>query len=135
MTSANLEVVRRSFDAFESKDMEAWTADWADDIVFDVSQYAPWAGEQKVYVGELEILGFFAEMMAGVRVLKVDVADISEVDADRVMALYTEYRQEPDAPEPHPLHVGIVYTLRDGRMARVQVHSDHESARRTAAQR
>ena len=40
----NVEVIRRSFDAFETKDMEAWTADWADDIEFDVSAYAPWTG-------------------------------------------------------------------------------------------
>lgn len=106
--------------------------DWAGDIVFDVSQYAPWTGEQKVYRGETEIITFFATMMAGVRVLKVDVADVSAVDDERVMALYTEMRQAPGETAPHPLHVGIVYTLRDGRMARVQVHSDHAAARRTA---
>ena len=71
-------------------------------------------------------------MMAGVRVLKVDVAEVSAVDDDRVIAIYTEMRQEPDAPEPHPLDVGIVYTLRDGKMARVEVHSSHAAARATA---
>jgi ketosteroid isomerase-like protein len=129
---ANVEVVRRSFDAFESKDMEAWTADWAEDIVFDVTHYEPWTGAQKVYRGELDVLAFFAEMMAGVRVLKVDVAELTEIDEHRVMALYTEYRQAPGDREPHDLHVGIVYTLRDGKIARVQVHSSHEAARRTA---
>jgi ketosteroid isomerase-like protein len=130
---ANVEVIRRSFDAFESKDVEAWVADWADDIVFEVSQYEPWTGEQKVYRGPTEILAFFGEMMAGVKVLKVDPARIEAVDDDRVIAVYTETRQEPGADAPHDLAVGIVYTLRDAKLIRVQVHSDHAAARRTAA--
>lgn len=68
----NVEVIRRSFDAFEAFDMERWTADWHADIQFDVSGYAPWQGERKHYRGAAEILEFFGTMMAGVRVLKVD---------------------------------------------------------------
>ena len=127
----NVEVVRRSFDAFETADMDAWTADWADDVTFDVSAYAPFTGEPKVYHGAVEILEFFGGMMAGVRVLKVDLQEISAVDDDRVIALYTETRQEPGGA-PYPLDVGIVYTLRDAKLALVQVHSDHAAARATA---
>ena len=128
----NVEVVRASFEAFRTADMDAWTAMWADDIEFDVSAYAPWVEPRKTYRGTIEILEFFGRMMAGVRVLKVDMHEISVVDDDRVIALYTELRQEPAEAAPHPVEVGIVYTLRDGRFARVQVHSSFASARRTA---
>jgi ketosteroid isomerase-like protein len=128
----NVEVVRRSFEFFETADMDAWTADWAEDIVFDVSGYEPWTDPLKRYRGHVEILEFFGRMMAGVRVLTVDLHEISAVDDDRVIALYTERRQEAGG-EPYPLEVGIVYTLRDGRFAKVQVHSDFAAARRTAA--
>jgi ketosteroid isomerase-like protein len=128
----NLEVVRRSFDAFETADMDAWTADWAEDIVFDVSGYAPWEDPQKRYHGHTEILEFFSRMMQGVRVLSIHMHEISVVDDDRVIALYTETRQEQGGVQ-YPLEVGIVYTLRDGRFALVQVHSDHAAARRTAS--
>jgi ketosteroid isomerase-like protein len=129
---ANVAVVRRSFEHFEAADMDAWTADWAEDIEFDVSAYGPWTGERKRYRGPVEILEFFGQMMAGVRVLKVDLHEISAVDDDRVIARYTETRQEAGGP-PYPLEVGIVYTLRDGRFTRVQVHSSFEAARATAA--
>jgi ketosteroid isomerase-like protein len=129
---ANVAVVRRSFDHFADADMEAWTAAWTDDIVFDASAYAPWTEEPKTYRGTVEILEFFGRMMAGVRVLTVDLHEVSAVDDDRVIALYTERRQEAGG-EPYPLEVGIVYTLRDGRLSRVQVHSDFAAARRTAA--
>jgi ketosteroid isomerase-like protein len=127
----NVAVVRRSFEAFETADMDAWTAGWADDVVFDVSAYAPWKDARKRYEGATEILEFFSRMMQGVRVLNIAMHEISAVDDDRVIALYTETRQEPGGV-PYPLAVGIVYTLRDGRFAVVQVHSDHDAARRTA---
>jgi ketosteroid isomerase-like protein len=128
---ANVEVVRRSFDAFETADMEAWTADWAPDITFDVSGYALWTDPVKTYRGATEILEFFGRMMAGVRVLTVDVHEVSAVDDDRVIAIYTERRQEPGG-EPYRQEVGIVYTLADRRFARVQVFSDHAAARAAA---
>jgi ketosteroid isomerase-like protein len=128
----NVAVVRRSFDAFETMDLDAWTADWTPDIVFDASGYAPWKGDVKTYTGPTEVLDFFGHMMAGVRVLKIDMHEISAVDDDRAIALYTETRQEAGG-EPYPLEVGIVYTLRDGRFARVQVFSDHAAARAACA--
>ena len=129
---ANVAVVRRSFEHFEAADMEAWTADWTEDIEFDVTGYGPWTGERKHYRGPVEILEFFGQMMAGVRVLTLDLHEISAVDDDRVIARYTETRQEAGG-RPYPLEVGIVYTLRDGRFARVQVHSSSAAARATAA--
>jgi len=127
-----VEVVRRSFEHFETADMDAWTAAWADDIVFDVAGYGPWVDPVKTYRGTVEILEFFGRMMAGVRVLTVDVHEVSAVDDDRVIALYTERRQEAGGA-PYPLEVGIVYTLRDGRFARVQVFSAFAAARAAAA--
>jgi ketosteroid isomerase-like protein len=123
----NAEIIRRSFDAFESMDIDSWVADWADDIVFDVSGYEPWQGEQKRYEGQIAILEFFGAMMAGTKVLKVDVQRVEAVDDDDVIAIYTETRQEPDGP-PHDVEVGIVYTLRDGRLAHVRVFSGHAAA-------
>jgi ketosteroid isomerase-like protein len=130
--SANVDVIRRSFSAFETADMEAWVADWADDIVFDVAGYDYWRGERKQFGGPDEILEFFGAMMAGVRVLKVDVKEIAAIDDERVIALYTETRQEPDAAAPHAIEVGIIYRLRDLKLAHVQVFSDQAAAGRAA---
>jgi ketosteroid isomerase-like protein len=129
----NVEVIRRSFDAFEAFDMERWVADWDEEIEFDVSGYEPWTGERKYYRGPVEILEFFGKMMAGVRVLKVDVATVEAVGDDRVIALYSETRQEPDAAAAHDVEVGIVYTLRDAKLWHVRVFSDQDAARRAAA--
>ena len=123
----NVEIIRRSFDAFESMDVERWVADWAEDVEFDVSGYEPWTGEQKRYVGQLAILEFFGAMMGAIKVLKVDVQRVEAVDDDRVIAIYTETRQEPGKPT-HDVPVGIVYTLREGKLAHVEVYSDPSAA-------
>jgi ketosteroid isomerase-like protein len=128
----NVEVVRRSFDAFETADMDAWTADWAPDIVFDVSGYELWTDPVKTYHGPVEILEFFGRMMQGVRVLRVDGLEVAAVDDDRVIGTYTETRQEAGG-EPYLQPVGIVYTLSGGRFAHVRVFSDHAAARAAAA--
>lgn len=127
----NVEIIRRSFDAFESMDVERWVADWAEDVEFDVSGYEPWTGEQKRYRGQLAILEFFGAMMAGTKVLKVDVHRVEAVDDDRVIAIYTETRQEPGRPA-HEVPVGIVYTLRAAKLAEVHVFSDPDAALRHA---
>jgi ketosteroid isomerase-like protein len=131
----NIEVVRRSFEHFEAADMDAWTAQWNPDIVFDVSGYEHWDGEKKVYRGATEILEFFGAFMGGVKVLRVNVHDLREVGEDRVVAIYTETRRGPDDPEPFDVPIGIVYTLEDERFAHVEVHSSHEGALRSAGVR
>jgi ketosteroid isomerase-like protein len=125
---ANVEIVRRSFEHFETMDVERWVADWDEDIVFDVSGYAPFTGEPKTYRGQLAILEFFGGMMAGTRVLRVHVDRVEALDGERVIALYAERRQDAEAPEPHEVEVGIIYTLRDGRMTHVRVFSDQAAA-------
>ena len=132
MSRENVEVVRRSFEHFEAADMDAWTGAWRPDIVFDVSGYELWKGIGKVFRGPTEILEFFGAMMAGVKVLRVNVHEIRDVGDDRVVAIYTETRRGPDDPEPVEIPVGIVYTLEDGKFARVEVHSNHEAALRSA---
>lgn len=127
----NVEIIRRSFEAFESMDVERWVADWAEDVEFDVSGYEPWTGEPKHYTGQLAILEFFGTMMAGIKVLKVDVHRVEAVDDDRVIAIYTETRQEP-GQAAHDVPVGIVYRLRDGKLAQVWVYSDPAAALRAA---
>jgi ketosteroid isomerase-like protein len=127
----NVEIIRRSFEAFESMDVERWVSDWAEDVEFDVTGYEPWKGEQKRYTGQLAVLEFFGSMMAGIKVLKVDVQRVEAVDDDRVIAIYTETRQEPGHP-PHDVPVGIVYTLRDAKLAHVEVYSEPAAALRAA---
>jgi ketosteroid isomerase-like protein len=124
-------IVRRGFDAFETMDMEAFTADWHPDVLWDVSGYEGWPGSKHEYHGAADILTEFAGFMSTVRSLQVNVREVRRV-GDRVIALYHERRLDSGAPEPVDLDIGILYDLSGGKVTRMEVHTGHENARRAA---
>jgi ketosteroid isomerase-like protein len=127
--STNTEIVTRSFAGFESADMEKFTSDWAEDIVFDVSNYEFWPLEQTEFHGSEEVVFVFGQFMSNVRSLEVDNLDVSAAGPDHVLALYDEIRREHGSDEPICLRIGIVYRLRDGKFVHVWVFTDQERAK------
>ena len=127
--SANTEIVTRSFDGFESADMERFTSDWADEIVFDVSNYEFWPLEQTEFHGSEEVVFVFGQFMSNVRSLEVENLDVFAAGPDHVLALYDEIRREHGSDEPICLKIGIVYRLRAGKLVHVWVFTDQERAK------
>jgi mannose-6-phosphate isomerase-like protein (cupin superfamily)/ketosteroid isomerase-like protein len=126
-----VEAVRRGFGALQTLDMETFTADWHDDVLWDVSGYHGWPGSKHEYRGAAEILAEFAGFMSTVRSLQVDVREIRRVGR-RVIALYTERRRETGADEEAELDIGILYDLDEGKIVRMEVHTGHPNARHAA---
>ena len=134
MPTEHEQIVRRGFDAFETADMDAFTADWAPDVVWDLEHHDSWAGDARRYVGAAAILEAFGRYLSGVQTQRLDMHELRELPDGRVIALYTEWRREPGQAEPEPVEMGIVYTLRDGRIALMQVHTGFAAARRTVGE-
>ena len=124
-----VELVRRGFDAFETMDMEQFTAGWAPDVLWDVSGYEHWPGSKECYRGAAEILAEFGQFMSTVRSLRIDVHEVRRV-GDRVLALYTEYRREEGQHDETVLDIGIVYEFGGGQITRIDVHTGHPNARK-----
>jgi ketosteroid isomerase-like protein len=127
--SKNTEIVTRSFDGFEAADMEKFTSDWADDIVFDVSNYEFWPLDQTEFNGSEEVVFVFGQFMSNVRSLDVENLEVTETGPDHVLALYDEIRREHGSDEPICLKIGIVYELRAGQFKHVWVFTDQERAK------
>ena len=51
MPTKHEQIVQRGFDAFETADMDAFTADWHPDVVWDLRHHETWAGDRYEYVG------------------------------------------------------------------------------------
>ena len=111
MTTAaeKVEIVRRGFEAFETMDMDRFTADWHPELVWDVSGYKDWPGSKTTYVGAPEILQEFGNFMGSVRALEVQDLQITARDDGRVEATYKERRINEGDDQPVILHIGIVY--------------------------
>ena len=127
--SSNTEIVTRSFDGFASADMERFTSDWADDIVFDVSNYEAWPLDQTEFHGSEEVVFVFGQFMSNVRSLDVENLEVSAAGPDHCVATYDEIRREHGSDDPIALKIGIVYELRDGQFKHVWVFTDQERAR------
>ena len=127
--STNTEIVTRSFEGFESADMEKFTSDWAPDIVFDVSNYEFWPLEQTEFHGAEEVVFVFGQFMSNVRSLEVDNLQVTASGPDHVLALYDEIRREHGSEQPIALKIGIVYELRDETLVHVWVFTDQERAK------
>jgi ketosteroid isomerase-like protein len=127
--STNTEIVTRSFDGFETADMSKFTSDWADDLIFDVSNYEFWPLDQTEFHGAEEVVFVFGQFMSNVRSLEVDNLAVTDAGPDHVLALYDEVRREHGSEEPIALKIGIVYELRGGKLVHVWVFTDQERAK------
>jgi ketosteroid isomerase-like protein len=131
MTADNVDIVRRGFRAFQSLDMDGFTAAWDPDVVWDLRGYRGWPGSKTEYRGTAEILAEFANYLGSARSLEVRGLEVERLDETRVLGLHTERRTEGDKP-PVDLEIGAVYELTTGRVTRVEVYTGHDEARRAA---
>jgi ketosteroid isomerase-like protein len=127
-----VEIVRRGFEAFETMDMDAFTKDWHERLVWDVSGYDGWPGSKTRYVGAPEILQEFGGFMSTVRGLQVTDLEITPLDDGRILATYHERRINQGDTEPVHLDIGIVYELDRDTITRIEVCTGHERARKAA---
>ena len=129
------EIVRRGFDAFETMDMDAFTADWAPDVVWNVEGYKDWPGSRTEYVGAPEILAEFGKFLGSVKSQHLSGLEVTALDDERVLAIYVERRITEDNPIPVDLDVGILYWFDDAseKIVRIEVYTGHDEARRAAA--
>ena len=134
MSTEHEQIVRRGFDAFETADMDAFTADWHPDVVWDLTHHATWPGDAHRYVGHGEILAAFGAYLAGVQTQRLDIHELRELPDGRVLVLYTEWRREPGQAEAAPIEMGIIHTIEGGKVRNMEVHTSHDSARRSAGE-
>jgi ketosteroid isomerase-like protein len=130
---SNVDIVRRGFEAFQTMDMDAFTADWHPQLVWDVHGYDDWPGSKTSYTGAPEILAEFGNFMGSVRALEVTDLEITELEDDRVLATYHERRINEGEDAPVHLDIGIVYELAENEVTRIEVYTGHDRAKQAAA--
>jgi ketosteroid isomerase-like protein len=132
MPTENEQIIQRGFDAFETADMDAFTADWHPEVVWDLTHHQTWPGDADRYVGHGDILAAFAQFLSGAQTLRLDIHELRELPDGRVMALYTEWRREMGETEPVAIEMAIIHSIENGKVRHMEVHTGHDSARRSA---
>jgi ketosteroid isomerase-like protein len=111
--AANVELVRKGYDAFSRGDVPGVLALFADDILWHVPGRGPISRD---YRGPTDVLGFFQQFMSlSGGTFRIQVDDVL-AKGDKVVVLCTESAQRAgqawSSPQVH------VWTLKDGRLTR-----------------
>jgi ketosteroid isomerase-like protein len=116
----NVEVVRRSWDAFNRGDLDAFFADTADDIEFEEDPALP---EPGVYRGRDEITAYTASFQEGVADHRFDIEELRDL-GDRVLALLHETARGTTSGVNVEQRPAFLYEFRDGLIVRVRAYLD-----------
>ncbi len=125
MSQSSADLLRTGYEGFDSGDIAAVFAIFAEDITFHIPGRNPISGD---YTGHEEVGGFFqtlAERSNGT--FKIDVEDILDNGDGTVVALVTHVAQRNDAQLAMP---GVhVWKVEDGKATSHQsfVADDHEA--------
>jgi hypothetical protein len=121
-----LAVVEAVWAAWEARDLDRVTACFADDVVFDLSQYEAWGGAPS-YLGPTSMVGFLAEWMSWWHGYHQEVLDAELHGRDVLLSV--RHGGDRDGARVEEIG-GLIYSVRpDGVMDRWTVFSSPEKAR------
>jgi ketosteroid isomerase-like protein len=126
MSQEKLEVVRRALAATSGGDPYGWRPLADPSIEWDMSGVPQWA-EKSVYRGE-EVWEFLRSWADSWQDWHFDVTDVRDVGGDRVFSGIHERAVGPESDVSVDQYRYLIFTLRSGRITRVQMFSDRAEA-------
>jgi ketosteroid isomerase-like protein len=84
MSEENVELALSTLDAFNRRDVDAFVARLSPDVVWEENPELP--GLREVYRGRAEVREWMAAVLEVLEDLHVEVAEITELDGDRVFS-------------------------------------------------
>jgi ketosteroid isomerase-like protein len=128
----NVEIVRRSTDAYARRDLDAFVEHWAPDAVVDWSRSrGPEAG---VYRGHGEIRAFAQRFLAAWDGVRMELGDPIEVDDDALVVENCAYLRGRDGIETQARAAWLI-TFRDGHQTSLTLYQTKEEALEAAGLR
>ena len=125
MSQENVEIVRNGFERYRA------TGEFADDLVtedfvWDMSNFHGWP-EQQVYAGAEGARAFLEEWSDAWENWELEMEALHDA-GDRVVALMHQRGRAKEAGMPVEMSFAQVWTLRDGKEARMDMYSDSDEA-------
>lgn len=122
--SANVDLVRRTYDAFARGDLDAVVGAMDPDIEWHEAEHSPWYRAGGHHGPEAVVMGVFARIPESFEVFGVDVETI--LDAGDHVVVQGRYRGTPvrDGAAPLDAQVCHIWAVREGRLAAFQQYTD-----------
>jgi ketosteroid isomerase-like protein len=121
VSQANVEIIRRSLEDFQTTgqpDAELMTTDF----VWDMSNFLGWP-EQQLYEGVEGTLSFLGNWTAAWDDWELEVDALHDA-GERVVAVMRQRGRSKATGMPVEMSFAMVWTLRDGKHARMEMYSD-----------
>ena len=129
MSEENVEIVREGYARFAATGEVA--PDLAtDDFVWDMSNFHGWP-EQQVYEGVDGASVFLSEWTDAWEDWELEVEDLLD-GGDKIVALVHQRGTSKAAGMPVEMSFAQVFTVRDGKQARMEMYSDRDEALESA---
>jgi uncharacterized protein len=124
MSQENVEIVRESLERYAAR--REFVADVTDDFVLDMSNFHGWP-EQQVYQGLDGARAFLGTWMDAWGDWEHELEALHDA-GDRVVSLVHQRLTSKTVGTPVEMSFAHVFTLRDGKLARVELYSDRDEA-------
>ncbi len=133
MSEENVEIVRRSADAFNRRDVDAFVATASPDVEWDDAIF--WSGVSRTYRGRAELRDWFNQVLEPWESIHVEVEEITDA-ADRVFFdLVINARGKESGVEAPGLRVWCVVWIANGEVTRRRVFRERPDALEAAGLR
>ena len=125
MSRENLEIVRRSADAYNRSDLDGIVKDWAPDAVLDWSNSR--GVEAGVYRGHREIRAFAQRFLTNWDEVRLEIAEPVQVEDDLVIAENVTYLRGRDGIEVQARSAWLI-RFRDGKQTSLTLYQTKQDA-------
>jgi ketosteroid isomerase-like protein len=125
MSQENLEIVRRSADAYNRSDLDGIVKDWAPDAVLDWSNSR--GVEAGVYRGHREIRAFAQRFLTNWDEVRLEIAEPVQVEDDLVIAENVTYLRGRDGIEVQARSAWLI-RFRDGKQTSLTLYQTKQDA-------
>jgi ketosteroid isomerase-like protein len=126
MSEENVELAFRALDAFKRRDVDAVDAVVSPDVVWEENPELP--GLREVYRGRAEVREWMVAVLEVLENLDAEVAELTELDNDRVFAEIVLTARGKGSGVPVELRFWTVLWFAEGKITRRQVSWTRDQA-------
>jgi ketosteroid isomerase-like protein len=130
VSEANLEIVRRAWDAWADRDLDRLTEDWDPDIEWDLSNFEEAPPGMRAR-GVAQVMALIANWMAAFEIYELTV-DEQAAAGEKVLLIVSRRARERATGKQVDTTAAQVWTLRDGRIVQIASYSDLDAGRKAA---
>jgi ketosteroid isomerase-like protein len=127
MSQENVEIVRRGWEAWIKRDMDALFALFDPAVEWDTTNFEGWP-EDGVYHGHAEVRRFMEDWLASWDRYEAGVEEYLDAGGDSVVVLCWQQGFGPGSDAPVHMDFAQVCRVKDGLVCRIEAWSDREKA-------